>query len=79
MISLEKWMILAPLLKLSNNVGDLGKFIVAKFFKKWPKVQKSPTLVTLEGRGRGRFKNRVFDEVWWSNDDADDFLLLRSS
>ena len=29
MISLEKSMILAPLLKLPNNVGDLGKFIVA--------------------------------------------------
>ena len=33
-------MILAPLLKLPKNVGDLGKFIVAKGFKKLPKVQK---------------------------------------
>ena len=40
MISLEKWMILAPLLKLPKNVGDLGKFLVAKGFKKLPKVQK---------------------------------------
>ena len=40
MISLEKCMILAPLLKLPRNVGDLGKFIVAKGFKKLPKVQK---------------------------------------
>ena len=40
-------MILAPLQKLPKNVGDLGKFIVAKGFKKLPKVQKSPTLVTL--------------------------------
>ena len=40
MISLEKWKILAPLLKLPKNVGDLGKFIVAKGFKKLPKVQK---------------------------------------
>ena len=40
MISLEKWMILAPSLKLPKNVGDLGKFIVAKGFKKLPKVQK---------------------------------------
>ena len=40
MISLEKWMILVPLLKLPKNVGDLGKFIVAKGFKKLPKVQK---------------------------------------
>ena len=40
MISWEKLMILAPLLKLPKNVGDLGKFIVAKGFKKLPKVQK---------------------------------------
>ena len=26
--------------KLPKNVGDLGKFIVAKGFKKLPKVQK---------------------------------------
>ena len=40
MISFEKWMILAPLQKLPMNVGDLGKLIVAKAFKKLPKVQK---------------------------------------
>ena len=40
MISLEKWMILAPLQKLPKNVGDLGKVIVTKGFKKLPKVQK---------------------------------------
>ena len=28
-------------------MGDLGKLIVAKGFKKFPKVQKSPNLVTL--------------------------------
>ena len=33
-------MILAPLQKLPKHVGDLGKFIVAKGFKKFPKVQK---------------------------------------
>ena len=33
-------MILAPLQKLPKNVGDLGKLIVAKGFKKFPKVQK---------------------------------------
>ena len=33
MISLEKLMILAPLQKLPNNVGDLGKIIVAKGFE----------------------------------------------
>ena len=40
-------MILAPLLKLPKNVGDLGKFIVAKSFKSCPKCKKSPNLVTL--------------------------------
>ena len=39
MISLEKLKILAPLQKLPKNVGDLGKLIVAKDFKKLPKVQ----------------------------------------
>ena len=29
-----------PLQKLPKNVGDLGKLIVAKGFKKSPKVQK---------------------------------------
>ena len=33
-------MILTPLQKLPNNVGDLGKLIVLKGFKKLPKVQK---------------------------------------
>ena len=40
MISLEKLMILAPLQKVPKNVRDLGKLIVAKGFKKLPKVQK---------------------------------------
>ena len=40
MISLEKWKFLTPLQKLPKNVGYLGKFIVAKGFKKLPKVQK---------------------------------------
>ena len=39
MISLEKWMILTPLQILPNNVGDLGKAIVATGFEKLPKVQ----------------------------------------
>ena len=39
MIPLEKLKILTPLQKLSKNVGDLGKLIVAKGFKKFPKVQ----------------------------------------
>ena len=39
MISLEKWYILTPLQKLPKNVKDLDKLIVAKKFKKLPKVQ----------------------------------------
>ena len=38
MISIEKLKILAHLQKLPENVGDLGKFIAAKGFKKLPKV-----------------------------------------
>ena len=33
-------MILTPLQKLPNNVGDWGKIIVPKGFKNLPKVQK---------------------------------------
>ena len=33
-------MILTPLQKLPKNVGDLGKLIAAKGFKKLPKDQK---------------------------------------
>ena len=40
MISLEKWKILTPLQKLPNNVGNLGKIIVATSFEWLPKVQK---------------------------------------
>ena len=36
-------MILAPLQKLPKNVENLGKLIVAKGFKKLPKVQKIAT------------------------------------
>ena len=40
MISPEKWKIFTTLQKLPQNMGDLGKLIVAKGFKKLPKVQK---------------------------------------
>ena len=39
-ISQEKINILTPLQKLPKNVDDLGKLIVARSFKKLPKVQK---------------------------------------
>ena len=38
MISLEKWKILTPSQKLPKNMADLDKLIVAKSFKKLPKV-----------------------------------------
>ena len=47
MISLEKLKILTTLQILPKNVGDFGKIIVAKGFKKCPKSNKSPNLVTL--------------------------------
>ena len=40
MNSLEKWMILTPLQKMPNNVGDLGKTSAATSFEWLPKVQK---------------------------------------
>ena len=39
MISLDKLKILTPLQKLPKDAGDLGNMIVAKGFKKLPKVQ----------------------------------------
>ena len=47
-------MILTPLQKLPKNVGDLGKLIVAKGFKKLLKVQKiAKSGHTGCGRGNG--------------------------
>ena len=40
-------MILTPLQKLPKNGGNWGNLIVAKGFKKLPRVNKSPNLVTL--------------------------------
>ena len=39
MISLDKLKILTSLQKLPENVGNLGKMIVATGFEKLPKVQ----------------------------------------
>ena len=48
MISLKKVKILTPFQKLPKNVGDLGKLIVAKYFKKVAQsTKKLPNLVTL--------------------------------
>ena len=40
MISLEKLKIITPFQKLPNNVGNLGKIIVATGFELLPKMQK---------------------------------------
>ena len=47
MISLEKCMIFIPLQKLSNNVGDLGKIIVATSFDQLPKSLNLVMLLTI--------------------------------
>ena len=39
MILLEKWQILTSIQTLPKNVKDLDKLIVAKGFKKLPRVQ----------------------------------------
>ena len=39
MISIQKWMILTPLQKMTKNGEDWGKLIVVKAFKKLPKLQ----------------------------------------
>ena len=46
MILLEKLNILMPLQKFSQNVGNLGKIIVATGFQSCPKCNKFPNLVT---------------------------------
>ena len=40
MNSQEKWLILTPIQKLANNVGDLGEIFVATSFEWLPKVQR---------------------------------------
>ena len=40
-------MILTPLQKLQNTVGNFGKIIVGAGFEWLPRVQKSPNLVML--------------------------------
>ena len=51
--------ILTPLQKLPKNVGDLGKLIVAKGFKKLPKVQKN-TQSGYTGRRIGKARQKRF-------------------
>ena len=64
MISLENDRFLTPLQKLPKNVGDLGKLIVAKGFKKLPKSNKSPNLVTLAASDPAPRFNKRFDRIF---------------
>ena len=59
MVSREKWMILTPLQKLPKNGEDWGKLIVAKGFKKIPKVQN----ISLSGHTGFRQKWKPSDHV----------------
>ena len=61
MISIEKWMILTPLQKLPNNLGNLGKIIVATSFEWLSKVQK----IAQSGHtGRPILLDSIHEEVW---------------
>ena len=66
MISLERWIILTSLQKLSSNVGDLAKLIVAISFEWLPKLKKSPNLVTLEPGSSGNrrlMRKKSWDQI----------------
>jgi len=61
MISQEKWNILTPLQNLPKNVGDLGQLVVAKCFKKLPKVQKiAKSGHTGDNQGLLKMKIKIF-------------------
>ena len=59
MVSLEKWMISKPLQKLHKNGEDWGKLIVAKGFKKLPKVQN------IAQSGHTGYIYKIDDGVTW--------------
>ena len=66
MISQEKLMILIPLQNLPNNVGGLGKIIVATGFEWLPKVQK----ITQSGHTDPQCSHKeagseAQDLLWW--------------
>ena len=58
MVSLEKWMILTPLLKLPKNGEDWGKLIVAKGFKKVAQNPKYRPIWSHWCQGSNLFKKR---------------------
>ena len=61
-------MILTPLLKLPNNVGDLGKIFDASGFECWPKVQKIAQYghtACQSNKEKSRIKKEInFKNVW---------------
>ena len=52
---------MTPLQKLPKNVGDLGKLIVAKGFKRLPKVQKIAQSGHTAGQHRPKDINRRYE------------------
>ena len=56
-------MIWTPLQKLTKNVGDLGKFIVAKCFELLPKVQKIAQSGHTVGNTDGKNRPSKNDEI----------------
>ena len=59
MVSIEKLMILTPLQKLTNYWEDWGKLIIAKGFKKLPKVQN----IAQSGHTGPQFDTRHLDDL----------------
>ena len=63
MTSLEKWIIFANLQKLLNNVGNLGKIIVATGFELLPKVKK----IAQSGHNDGGWLEKLHSPIWRSH------------
>ena len=55
--------ILTHLQKLPKNVGDLGKLIVAKGFKNFPKPNKLPNLGTLTPTATATLHTNVIMQI----------------
>ena len=63
MISLEKWIILTPLQKFPQNGEDWDKLIVAKGFKRLPKVQNIAQSGHTDSKSQSLTGNKFFNLV----------------
>ena len=79
MIWLEKWKMLTPLQKLPKNVGDLGKLIVAKDFKKLPKVKTICSIRVHWWKARKREREVQTTFLKYSQNDYLLMTLIQSS